>query len=218
MYYFFFDNMQLPIPPKDLTIKPKNANKTAHTIGLGEINILKPTGLVDISFEVLLPNSNYPFNQSIFKSIRHAKYYLGKFDRLKREKKPFQFIVVRMKPNGEMLFNTNIRVVLEEYRLKESQDNGFDSLVQITLKQYKEAKTRRVRVEKNEQGELVGTIDASDRATKDAEKSFISNGGSILTQGKMATGKSVDVFSIARVNKLAVPFAVKVGEVVRLGK
>lgn len=216
MYYFFFDNMQIPIPPRALTIKPKNKNKTIQTIGLGEVNILKPTGLTDVNFEIMLPNSKYPFNQSIFRNFRKAKYYLNKFEQMKKSKKPFQFIVVRMKPSGEMLYNTNLRVVLEDYSIKETQEEGFDCFVNIKLKQWKEARTKRVKVTKNEAGELIGTIDAGERPSREQASTFTSDGGTILKQIKRATGQSLDVFSIAKLNKLAVPFAVNVGEVVKL--
>ncbi len=218
MYYFLFDRMQLPIPPKELRITVKNKNKTAQTIGLGEINIIKPAGLTDISFEILLPNSEYPFNQSIFRKVYRANYYLAKLEALKTKGKPFQFIIVRMKPGGEMLHSTNMRVVLEDYKIKESHDAGFDSIVTITLKQYKEVKTKKIQVSKNASGELIGTVDGGARETKPKAQSFKSNGGSILKQAKRATGGSVDVFSIAKANKLAVPFAVAVGEVVDLAK
>ncbi len=218
MYYFLFNRMQIPIPPKEMTINVRNKNRTAQTIGLGEINILKPAGLTDISFEILLPNSEYPFNQSIFKRIHKAKYYLAKFKELKTKGTPFQFIVVRMKPGGEMLHNTNMRVVLEDYKIKESTDTGFDSVVTITLKQYKEAKTKKIQVSQNENGELIGTVDGGAREAKPKAQEFTSNGGSILKQAKRATGGNVDVFAIAKANKLAVPFAVAVGEVVDLVK
>jgi LysM repeat protein len=140
-YKFYLDKTLLPIPPSKLSFKINNKNKTMTLINDGEINILKTAGLTDISFDCLFPNVKYPFIQGTF---RKAKYYLDKLESLKINNTPFQFIITRKLPSGTNLFNTNIRVSLEDYSIDEEADSGFDVKVSIKLKQYKDYGTKTV--------------------------------------------------------------------------
>ena len=110
-------------------------------INEGEVNILKQAGLTEISFDLLLPNVKYPF--AVYKSkFVGAKVFLDELEKLKTNKKPFQFIVTRTFPNGKMLFDTNIKVSLEDYDIKEDAKQGLDVTVSIKLKQYKDFGTK----------------------------------------------------------------------------
>ena len=60
-YYFFLGDTMLPIPPARVDTKINGKNKTINLINEGEVNLLKTTGLTDISFIFSLPNSVYPF-------------------------------------------------------------------------------------------------------------------------------------------------------------
>lgn len=140
-YHFYLGKMLCPIAPSKLQLKITNNNKTMTLIDEGEINILKQAGLTDISFDLLLPNVKYPF--AVYKSgFENAKYYLDELEKMKTEKKPFQFIVTRLFPNGKMLFDTNMKVSLESYEIQENADEGFDVVVSVKLKQYKDYGTK----------------------------------------------------------------------------
>lgn len=134
-YNFFIDGVQLPVSPSSLETKISNKNETITLINEGEINLLKKAGLTELSFDVLLPNSNYPF--AVYPDGFHpATYYLEKLESLKLGNKPFQFIVNRLKPNGNLLFDTNMTVSIEDYTIQEDAEEGFDVVVSIKLKQY----------------------------------------------------------------------------------
>lgn len=140
-YEFYLGRMLCPIAPSKLDMKIKGQNKTLTLMNEGEINILKMPGLTDISFDLLLPNVKYPF--ATYKSgFQDAKFFLDEIERLKVDKEPFQFIVVRTFPNGKMLYNTNMKVSLEDYTIKESAKEGFDAVVSIKLKQYRDYGTK----------------------------------------------------------------------------
>lgn len=135
-YHFYMGKMLCPIAPSKLQLKIGNNNKSITLINEGEVNILKQAGLTDISFDLLLPNVNYPF--ATYKSgFKNAGYFLDELEKLKTDKKPFQFIVTRLLPNGNMLFNTNMKVSLESYDIKEDADQGFDVVVSVKLRQYR---------------------------------------------------------------------------------
>ena len=144
-YYFYLGNVLLPIPPSKLELKISNNNKTYDLINYSQINVLKNPGLSSLEFEVVLPNTKYPF--AMYKNnFQNAKYYLGVLENLKVNRSAFQFIVVRKFPNGNDIFNTNIKVALEEYTITDTTDEGFDTKVKIKLKQYKEYSTKKVQV------------------------------------------------------------------------
>ena len=144
-YYFYLGNVLLPIPPKKLELKISNQNKTYDLMNYSEINVLKSPGLTSIEFDILLPNVKYPF--STYKNnFQNAKYFLGILENLKVNKSAFQFIVIRKFPNGTGIFDTNIKVSLEDYTITDSTDEGFDTTVKIKLKQYREYSTKTVKV------------------------------------------------------------------------
>ena len=60
-YYFYLGNVLLPIPPSKLELKISNNNKTYDLINYSQINVLKNPGLSSLEFEVVLPNTKYPF-------------------------------------------------------------------------------------------------------------------------------------------------------------
>lgn len=140
-YYFYMGKMLCPVAPSKLQLKIQNENKTLTLINEGEVNILKKAGLTDISFDLLLPNVKYPF--AIYKSgFVNAKVFLEQLEKMKSSKEPFQFIVTRTLPNGKMLFDTNMKVSLESYDIKEDSKQGFDVTVSVKLKQYREFGTK----------------------------------------------------------------------------
>lgn len=143
MYEFYVGDIELPIAPQKLSVKIKNANKTYTLIDEGEINVLKTPGLTEVEFDALLPNVSYPFARG-----KGASSYLDTLEGYKVGKSPFQFIVIRTTPGGKMLYNTNMRVSLEEYTIKEdAKQYGFDTLVSIKLKQYRNYGTKTCNVE-----------------------------------------------------------------------
>lgn len=140
-YYFYLDKLLLPVAPSKLQLKINNQNKTLTLINEGEINILKKAKLTDVDFEVLIPQVKYPF--ALYKDgFQKATYYLEKLESLKTSQQPFQFIVTRTLPDGNMLFDTNMKVSLEDYKVTEQSNEGFDLVVSISLKQYKDYGTK----------------------------------------------------------------------------
>lgn len=144
-YDFYLDKCLLPITPSKLVVKISNTNKTITMIDDGEINILKKAGLTDIEFECLIPQVQYPF--AVYKAgFRQAEFFLDYFESLKTGNRPFQFIVCRRKPTGSRLFDTNIKVSMEDYTITEDAKNGFDIMVKINLKQWKDYGTKTVKI------------------------------------------------------------------------
>lgn len=199
MYVFFMDGIELPVTPSKLTISIKNNNKTINLINEGDINILKQAGLTEISFEALIPQTNYVFA----KSDNNAKYYLDLFEKLKGAKKPFQFIVIRLM-GKDILFNSNMSVSMEDYTITEDAKNGLDLNVSIKLKQYKAYGTKKVIVQNG-----VATIqDSRDTKTAPDNKTHtVASGDSLWAISKKYYNDGSKYDSIYQANKTLIDAA-----------
>lgn len=144
-YSIYLGDVLLPVTPAKVSTKIKNQNRTINLINEGEVNLLKAAGLTEISFSCLIPQTQYPF--AVYPDgFRPAAFYLGELERLKTEKKPFQFICSRTTPGGELLFDTNLKVSLEDYQITEDAREGLDLTVAVNLKQYREAGAKLVSI------------------------------------------------------------------------
>lgn len=178
-YSFFLGNVQLPIPPEEVEMTINNQNTTINLINDQEVNVLRKPGLTDISFEVLIPQVKYPF-ATYPSGFKRAGYFLDHFEKLKTSLKPFQLIISRATPNGKLLFDTNIKVSLEDYTIKESADNGLDLMVSLNFKQYVEyaTKTVKVNIEDNRKKPVLSPEPPSRPASSSSNGSSGSSGSS----------------------------------------
>lgn len=146
MYEFYLGETLCPVAPSKLKTKINSQNETINLINDGEVNILKQPGLTDISFDLLLPNVKYPFAKYEEDVFQNAKYYLDILEDLKINRQSFQFKVIRVLPNGTLLFDTDMKVSLEDYTISEDAKDGFDVTVSINLKQFKDYGTKLIKI------------------------------------------------------------------------
>ena len=222
-YYFFLGpGLKLPIPPSELTIQTPSQNKTVTLINEGEVNILRKKGLKEISFEALLPQVKYPF----------ASYDLGNYTAtagilalkaLDAANVPFPFVVMRMTPNGKVLFFTSMLVTLEDYELYESAENGMDVVVKINLKEYNSYGTSLFKqVAMTALGALAtGTAalvsKTRDSSTKTTNKTYtVKKGDTLWGIAKREFNDGQKYKDIAKLNNIANPNKIQVGQVLRL--
>jgi LysM repeat protein len=164
-YNIFLDGVEFPVAPSKFTLKYKNQNKSATLINEMEINIAKLPGLSEISFDLLLPQVQYPF--AMYEGgFRPAAYYMEKLEALKVGKKPFQFVFTRSMPSGSPTFDNDMTVTLEDCSLEESAKEGFDVTAKIKLKQYVSYGTKTVTV--SSEGSSQGGASASVNSQRDA--------------------------------------------------
>ncbi|MFJ8064912.1 LysM peptidoglycan-binding domain-containing protein [Psychrobacillus sp. NPDC096426] len=222
-YSFFLDGVQYPVAPSSLDTKINNQNKTITLINEGEVNLLKKAGLTDISFDLLLPNSQYPF--AVYpEGFQPASYYLEQLEKLKVDKKTFQFIVSRLKPSGDLLFDTNLTVSLEDYVIKESADDGFDIIVPVSLKQFRPFGTKVIEIKKNTAAQStsakpVATVKNSRPATKEIPKSHkVVKGDTLWAICKKNYGKATKAMTdeLAAKNGIKNPNLIYPGDVIKL--
>lgn len=170
-YKFMLGALPLPIPPSSLSISTPSTNQTLTLINDGEINIPKPPGLREISFEFLLPT----FQKYPFEDYRIGNYTVAIFIEYIKAWKwshyPIPFIVVRMSPAGKFLYFTSILCLIEDFTFDEdAEDLGFDTKCSIKLKEYVFYGTRRAEIkEEDVDGKKTATI-KNQRSTADRVK------------------------------------------------
>lgn len=218
-YEVFIDGVQLPITPSKMQTRIANNNKTITLINEGEVNVLKSAGLTEISFDALIPQVLYPF-ANYKGDFKPASYYLTLFDSLKSEKKKFQFIVSRMSEGGELLFDTNMKVSLEDYMINEDANNGIDLIISIKLKQSPDYGTKEVIVKTNQEAK-VAKIQGSMKkreSSKVIPKTYkVKPGDTLWAICKRELGDGSKYPSIAKLNGISNPNKIAVGAVIKLG-
>jgi len=217
-YFFFMDKTLLPVAPPKMQIKLNNKNKTVNLINDGEVNILKSPGLTEVSFEVLLPNAQYPF-ANYFMGFQASDHFLNLFNRWKVNFNPFQFIVCRMNHNYDFLFDTNLKVAMEDYEIIEDANNGSDVIASIRLKQYKPYATKTLDVKTNKDGTKTATIKTARETTKEIPQIHKVIAGQTLWQiCKAKLGDGSRWQEIAKLNNITNPNALNVGQVIKFVK
>lgn len=178
-YHFYLDNILLPVTPGKLSIKVNNKNKTMDLVNHGEVNVLKEAGLSDINFEALIPHYKYPFANYKDGVFKNAQYFLDSIEKLKVNKRPFQFIVSRTSPGGTILFYTNLKVSLEDYEIVEDAEDNSEITLSIKLKQFKDYSTKKIVISKPSSGAPTGSV-ANNRPSKPPGKTYTVKRGDSL--------------------------------------
>ena len=123
----------MPQTPAKLSVKISGKNTTVTLLNEGEINFLKYPGLTEITLPLVFP---------MLTASKRPDYYLTLLERAKTQRTTTQFIMTRTTPAGQLLFDTNIKVSVEDYTIEESATNGLDVSVEVKLKQYRDYSTK----------------------------------------------------------------------------
>lgn len=127
----------MPQTPAKLSVKISGKNTTVTLLNEGEINFLKYPGLTEITLPLVFP---------MLTASTRPDYYLTLLERAKTQRTTTQFIMTRTTPAGQLLFDTNIKVSVEDYTIEESATNGLDVSVEVKLKQYRDYSTKTVAI------------------------------------------------------------------------
>ena len=216
--------LHFPVPPSAININIQNQNNPISLINGKEINVLSFPGLKKIEFEALFPRVRYPFatytkdpnkgekNTRFLSGSRSAEHFLRELEKLKKNKKPFQFIIGRKAPTGKELGDTNIKVSLEDYIIKEDAEEGFDVMVAITLKEYIPYGTKPYKKKKK-----IKTNDKQRDSEKDKPKTHTwKKGDSLSKLAKKYLGDSSKYTEIAKLNKISNPSTIQIDDIIKI--
>lgn len=219
MYSFYIDGTLLPVAPQKLTVKIKGNNKTLTLVNEGDINFLRAPGLTEISFDAVLPMlGQYHFAGS----YRKPDSYLDLFEGLMTGKVPFRFLVSRVSPSGKLLYDTNMKVSLENYTVTEDATKGPDVTVAITLKQFISYSTKTVTIVQPEpKKKVVREETKRDSGSAPKAKTYtVKPGDCLWNLAKKYYGNGADYMKIYNANPSVVkgrsPNLLYVGEVLTI--
>lgn len=218
-YSFFLkvenEVIQLPIPPSELTMKINGKNKVIELLNLGDVNILKNPGLTNISFKILLPGQKLPF--AVYPNgFKMPEFYLGRFKTYIKNKRIIRFIVSRVAPWGEHLFDTNMLVSLENYTIEEKAGEAGDIYVSLELKEYKEYSTQEIKMLDNKNGKVTATVKTQRPAKTPAKTYTVKKGDTLWAIAKRELNDGGKFNEIAKLNNIKNPNKIKPGQVLRL--
>lgn len=210
-YACYLAGVQMPTPAK-LTVKVKNKNKTLILLNEGEINFLRTPGLTEIVVPFTFP----------MLTGRSPDYYLGTLERLKTSKEPTQFILVRCSPDGRTLYDTNMRVSVEDYNIVEDATKGLDVAVDVNLKQWRSYGTKTATVEQPAESGQAATVTVEkerDASTAPTAKTYtVKAGDSLWAIAAKYYGKGAEYTKIASANtdKISNPNLIYPGQVLTI--
>ncbi len=147
-YHFYLCGVEWPNLPAKITQKIKNKNKTVDLLNGQTINIPKHPGLTDVSVPMVLP---------MVGSSQTPDYYLSRLESFKVKKKPTQMIMTRTAPDGKLLYDTNMKVTIEDYNVSEAGAD-LDVSVDIALRLYVDYGTQTIDVKKVTSGNVVQKV------------------------------------------------------------
>lgn len=146
MYSLYLDGMLLPVTPKKLEMHIGGRSRLVSLMDGGQASLPAGPELTEVRFSAMLPQTEYPFARYEH-GFLGAEVYLGKLEGLKADRKPFRFVISRWTPAGKRLFDTNLRVTLEEYDVEEDAEKGFDLELRIVLRQYREFGAKKLEID-----------------------------------------------------------------------
>lgn len=172
-YTCYLNGVQWPTPEK-LTVKIKGQNKTLILLNEGEINFLRAPGLTEIVV---------PFTLPMLSGTLSPEYYLSILEKLKTGKTTAWFKLVRLSPNGHTLYDTNMKVSVEDYNIAEDAKEGLDVSVDVNLKQWRSYGTKTITVEQPAAKEEKATVSVTkerDASTAPTTKTYTVKKGDTL--------------------------------------
>ena len=101
-YYFYLDDLLMPVTPSRLRLVQNGKSKIYDLAAGGEISIPEQPGLRQYSFSLLLPSVRYPFAQ-YSDGFKAPEYYLRRLQLLRENARPFDMVIIRRLNAGTVL-------------------------------------------------------------------------------------------------------------------
>lgn len=201
--------MLFPVAPERIVTETKNKN-TVYSLIDGSF-VLAPGGkeLRKISFDLLLPMSEYPF--AMYQSgFVHGGWFVDELNRIAAENKPVWFDVYRSFPDMKKTYLTNMLVVPEEITIVEDAKNGMDMVAKVVLREYRSVETLFAAEKvKNDYTQRENNLEA-------AYTYVVKSGDSLWLIAKKMLGDGAKYSYLARINGIKPPYVIYTGQVIKL--
>ncbi len=220
MYGIYFkqgkDQILFPVAPASITIKTGNSNQVVELVSLGQVNLMKKIGLREISFTVLLPyrKRGYMLTE---KGVLPPPYeYLEKIRQMKESCLPVTLLICRQLADGSRLFDENIDMCIEEYRVTEQAGEQGDFWLEIHLKEYRKIQSTVYQLSEND-GSVTLKEEAQNSSSRQTEKTYtVKSGDSLWLIAKTQLGDGSLYRKLAEQNGITNPNLIYPGQVLVL--
>jgi len=144
-YELWLDGIRMPVMPPKMTNDIPNRNTALDMLDGQETVMPAYIGRPVYEFELLLPNSKYPFS-NYDGNVQDAAYYMEKLLDLKKKAITFEFIFIRNISNFQTSSDTTANVVMEKLKFTDDVADGTDIKAEISLKviNYEESKAKQI--------------------------------------------------------------------------
>lgn len=221
-YIVMLGNVIFPVAPGEISLYYPSTGQTARLINGTEINLTKPAGLCVYKMRVLIPRFNYPF---CGREPQSQDYYLRTIHSMYKNREQLSLIIWRTNADGSMNMGegdvvvsgdgivTGKSVTLDSYRVIEDANEGFDIWLELEMREYVGYGTRR----------YLGNAENKQTATEHSQSNekkpltyTVKKGDCLSNICKLQLGSSDKWREVARLNGLANPNKIYVGQVIRL--
>lgn len=157
-YQLFLDGMEIPITPAKIKNKVDGQNEFYSLVNGETFTVIRDSKLQEFTF------SFYAFSEEHDGVDLHIpqQEILKKLESLKKDKKPFEFVILRT-PSDPNLRNSVCKyTTLEDYLIDEDSKYGTNIIISLDLKEYQPLKTVKLKdvgssVEKRQVNKIVST-------------------------------------------------------------
>lgn len=219
MYRFYLKQgekqLLFPVTPSRMVSKTGSGNKQVSILQMGQMSLLRFPNLREIRFTALFPGRQYHFVQ-VEDGFHEPSYFWELLQEFQQAKKPVQFLVFRQLADGSRIFCENIQMTLEDLQITEKGGEQGDLWVEISLREYKEAKS--VKYEAIQEGEkTVLSSSGAQREEKEAPKTYtVQKGDSLWAIARKNYGSGERYKEIAQKNGITNPNLIYPGQVLQL--
>ena len=173
--------IRLPVNPEEFTIESPMENERYNVLDLGEVIKARTPKLKLISWECFFPGSPEPYVLTAGE-FKLPEFYINCISEYAEDGKPVRFIANRYMEDGGPIFDTNIQVLIEDFRQTEKAGETGDFYYSIQLAEYRDSVPQVVNLEPpNEPEAPVVAVATPQRETA---PDVISVGDTVILNGK----------------------------------
>jgi len=171
--------VRLPVNPEEIIIECPADNTRYNVLGLGEIVVPRTPKLRQISWECFLPGTPEPYALTLG-SFKKPEFYINLFDTYKNNREQVRFIVNRFMEDGGAIFDTNIKIVVEDFQYSEKAGETGDFYYSIKLSEYRNYTPQVVTLSATPST----TVKAVATPQRETASDIISVGDAVIANGK----------------------------------
>lgn len=208
MYMLYIDDVLFPVAPGKIVFETEMDNRTYTLVDGSCVSQPGGKGLRKISFDLLLPMSEYPFAQ-YEEGFCNGEYYVEHLNRIASENSPVKFDVFRTYRCGSITYLTSFNVLLEKVTVTEDAGNGDDLKAGIVLREYRNIETVIATGKKTTYVEREDTY-------KEPQTYTVQKGDSLWVISKKIYGDGAKYSYLAELNGIKSPYVIYAGQVLKV--